>query len=146
MLCCGRVHARLPVARRPIRAAFPAWVAISDPPGRVRAPSCPAFPPPAPLPPPLRAAPQHIRAQAALFTAGVVLLSLVLYAPLLLPLVTTLKLNKATPAKRLMHRRARAAVAAYTKQALTDLQHDDDEMLRGVDWAQARAPRGLRDL
>jgi hypothetical protein len=76
----------------------------------------------------------------------VVLLSLVLYAPLLLPLVTTLKLNKATPAKRLMHRRARAAVAAYTKQALTDLQHDDDEMLRGVDWAQARAPRGLRDL
>jgi hypothetical protein len=35
-------------------------------------------------------------------------------------------------------RRARGAVAAYTRQALRDLQADDDEMLRGVDWAQAR--------
>jgi len=33
-------------------------------------------------------------------------------------------------------RRARAAVAAFTKQALVDLQQDDDEMLRGVDWGQ----------
>jgi hypothetical protein len=35
-------------------------------------------------------------------------------------------------------RRARTAVAAFTKQALVDLQNDDDEMLRGVDWSQAR--------
>jgi hypothetical protein len=151
-----------------------------------------------------------------LWTAGIVLFSLVVNAPLLGPLMTALHLNKSTPAKRHMHkwatctrlhlfyvqrdarlaatpgslqqatklcsrpsfacpctlnvvdmgtrswastyahertpmqappytqtcahRRARAAVAAYTRQALVDLQQDDDEMLRGVDWTQV----GLR--
>jgi hypothetical protein len=39
-----------------------------------------------------------------LWTAGVVLVSLVAYAPLLIPLMRALGLNKATPAKRLLHK------------------------------------------
>jgi hypothetical protein len=48
--------------------------------------------------------PQHVRAQMVLWTAGVVLVSLVVYAPLLIPLMRALALNKATPAKKLMHK------------------------------------------
>ncbi|KAI8463489.1 MAG: Sodium/hydrogen exchanger family-domain-containing protein [Monoraphidium minutum] len=80
----------------------------------------------------------RVRASMVLWTAGIVLVSLVVNGPLLVPLMTALRLNKSTPAKRHMHKRARAAVDAYTRQALLDLQRDDDEMLRGVDWLQAR--------
>ena len=47
---------------------------------------------------------QHVRAQAALYTAGIVLVSLVAFAPMLLPLMQVLGLNKSTPAKRHMHK------------------------------------------
>jgi hypothetical protein len=39
-----------------------------------------------------------------LWTAGVVLLSLVAVVPLLMPLMRALKLNRVTPAKRHMHK------------------------------------------
>jgi len=47
---------------------------------------------------------KRVRAQMVLWTAGVVLMSLVVYAPLLLPLMRALGLNKVTPAKRHMHK------------------------------------------
>lgn len=33
-----------------------------------------------------------------------------------------------------MKRRAKQLLCSYTAKALADLRHDEDEMLRGVDW------------
>lgn len=40
-------------------------------------------------------------------------------------------------------RRAQAALAQYTRRAIEELQADDDEMLRGVDWKEVAADADL---
>jgi len=40
-------------------------------------------------------------------------------------------------------RRAQAALDQYTRQTIADLQADDDEMLRGVDWKAVAAAANL---
>ena len=42
-----------------------------------------------------------------------------------------------------MRGKAARALLRYTRTAIADLQHDEDEMLRGVDWA---AVEGFTDL
>jgi NhaP-type Na+/H+ or K+/H+ antiporter len=58
-----------------------------------------ALAPPSPTPP----AAQNVRASMVVWTAGIVLTSLVVNAPLLGPLMHALGLNHSTPAKRHMH-------------------------------------------
>jgi len=42
-----------------------------------------------------------------------------------------------------VYRRAQAALEQYTRQTIADLQVDDDEMLRGVDWKSVTAAANI---
>ncbi len=69
--------------------------------------------------------------QIALWTAGVVTLTLLINAPLLPILIRWTGLAEVSPVKATMRARAARALVRYSKAAIHDLQHDEDEMLRG---------------
>ena len=69
--------------------------------------------------------------QIALWTAGVVVLTLIVNAPLLPILVDWTGLAEVSAVKARIRAKAVRALLRYTKAAIYDLQHDEDEMLRG---------------
>ncbi|KAK9819620.1 hypothetical protein WJX72_000338 [[Myrmecia] bisecta] len=81
-----------------------------------------------------------------LWTAGFVLLTLVINAPLL-PLVLRLTgLNKEPEAKKQMWLKASRAVVFHTTKTIERLRDEPDEMLRGVDWGAVERYVDLKEL
>jgi hypothetical protein len=70
-------------------------------------------------------------AQLALWTAGIVVCTLMVNAPLMPYLLRWTRLNAISDVKTRMRGKAARALLRYTKTAIDDLQHDEDEMLRG---------------
>ncbi|BDA42347.1 probable Na(+)/H(+) antiporter NhaH at N-terminal half [Coccomyxa sp. Obi] len=75
-----------------------------------------------------------IKAEIVLWTAGFVLLTLVINAPLLPLFLRVSGLANVGDAKMRMRRRAVRAMLSHTSHSIRDLRNDEDEMLRGVDW------------
>ncbi|KAJ9516981.1 hypothetical protein QJQ45_027366, partial [Haematococcus lacustris] len=73
-------------------------------------------------------------AQMGLWTAGFVVLTLVINGPLITPLMGWLKLNTTSKVKQQVQARARSALVRYTAGAIADLQAHAGDALRGVDW------------
>ncbi|GFH19666.1 Na_H_Exchanger domain-containing protein [Haematococcus lacustris] len=69
-----------------------------------------------------------------LWTAGFVVLTLVINGPLITPLMGWLKLNTTSKVKQQVQARARSALVRYTAGAIADLQAHAGDALRGVDW------------
>lgn len=69
--------------------------------------------------------------QIAQWTAGVVVLTLLINAPILPRLIQWTGLAEISRVKYDLRAKAVRAVLRYTKTAIHDLQHDEDEMLRG---------------
>lgn len=76
---------------------------------------------------------QEIKAEMAIWTAGFVILTLLVNAPLLTPLLGYLGLNEVSPVQQLMRRKTKQALLRYTATELKELQ-SSEEMLHGVDW------------
>eukprot|EP00879_Flechtneria_rotunda_P004544 GHRR01004799.1.p1 GENE.GHRR01004799.1~~GHRR01004799.1.p1 ORF type:complete len:1688 (+),score=648.93 GHRR01004799.1:153-5216(+) len=77
-----------------------------------------------------------VRAMMVFWTAGFVLLTLLINAPLL-PTVLRLTGLSVVPPKQITRRqRAVAALAEHTAVVLDQLRDAEDELLAGVDWAQ----------
>lgn len=74
--------------------------------------------------------------QLALWTAGIVVCTLLINAPLMPLILRLTRLNETSPVKVRMRGKAARALLRYTGTAIEDLQHDEDEMLRGklVTW------------
>ena len=70
-------------------------------------------------------------AQLALWTAGIVVCTLLVNAPLMPLILRWTRLNEISPVKLRMRGKAARALLRYTGTAIEDLQHDEDEMLRG---------------
>ena len=60
------------------------------------------------------------------------ILTLLINAPLMPLLLKWTRLNEVSRVKRRMRGKAARALLRYTRTALEDLQHDEDEMLRGT--------------
>ncbi|EIE21844.1 hypothetical protein COCSUDRAFT_56295 [Coccomyxa subellipsoidea C-169] len=75
-----------------------------------------------------------VTAELALWTAGIVVCTLVVNAPLMPLILRWTRLSDISPVKVRMRGKAARALLRYTRTAIEDLQHDEDEMLRGVDW------------
>lgn len=69
--------------------------------------------------------------QIALWTAGVVVLTLLINAPIIPYLIQWTGLSEISSLKTEIRAKAARALLKYTKTAIHDLQHDEDEMLRG---------------
>lgn len=69
--------------------------------------------------------------QLALWTAGIVVCTLMVNAPLMPALLRWTRLNAISVVKTRMRGKAARALLRYTNTAIDDLQHDEDEMLRG---------------
>ncbi|CAL5219904.1 g1831 [Coccomyxa viridis] len=76
----------------------------------------------------------RIKAEIVMWTAGFVLLTLIVNAPLLPWVLRITGLSKVPDTKMRMRRRAVRALMSHTQNAIRDLRNDEDEMLRGVDW------------
>lgn len=89
---------------------------------------------PPPLLPPLlhHHTAQTVKAQVVLFAAMLVLLTLVVQAPLLGPVIRALKLTVAGPERLDVRRRAVAKLSKATQRAMQQLRDDEDEMLQGA--------------
>eukprot|EP01025_Chloroclados_australasicus_P022893 TRINITY_DN23409_c1_g1_i7.p1 TRINITY_DN23409_c1_g1~~TRINITY_DN23409_c1_g1_i7.p1 ORF type:complete len:1503 (-),score=153.99 TRINITY_DN23409_c1_g1_i7:350-4858(-) len=75
-----------------------------------------------------------IKAALALWTAGVAFLTLVINAPLISTMLHVTGLDQIELVKVRMRRRAKKALQEYTKVVLKDLQSDEEEIMRGVNW------------
>ena len=80
-----------------------------------------------------------IIAQMLAWTSAFVLFTLCINAPTLPAALNICGLLKVPPAKERLRKRARKSLVRHTEQAIEDLRHDDDEMLRGVDWTLVKA-------
>lgn len=69
--------------------------------------------------------------QITLWTAGIVLLTLLLNAPLIRPCLSWLGLDHVPSTQANIRGKAIQALLAYAQRAIHDLQRDDHEMLRG---------------
>lgn len=69
--------------------------------------------------------------QIALWTSGIVLLTLLINAPFIPKLLEWTGLVKLSPTKAKMHAKAVRAFIRHTKTLIQDLQNNDDELLRG---------------
>ncbi|GIL45384.1 hypothetical protein Vafri_2634, partial [Volvox africanus] len=93
---------------------------------------------------------KEVTAQMVVWTSGFVLMSLVVNAPLLTPLMTLLRLNTTSPIKQMVRARAKAALRRFTANALNEMRAAAEladgtdgsggldmslMLLRGVDWA-----------
>ena len=67
-----------------------------------------------------------------LWTAGVVVLTLVCNAPLIPPLLAYTGLTDVPPVKMRMRSKAARSLLRFTQHALQDLRQEEDEMLRGM--------------
>ena len=69
--------------------------------------------------------------QIALWTAGVVVFTLLINAPIMPKLIQWTGLSEVSQIKADIRAKAARSLLRYTKTAIHDLQHDEDEMLRG---------------
>ncbi len=74
---------------------------------------------------------RSILVQLAQWTAGIVVLTLLINAPLMPALLRWTGLADVSPVKARMRAKAERALLRYTETAIHDLQADEDEMLRG---------------
>ena len=65
------------------------------------------------------------------WTAGVVVLTLLINAPLIPLVLKWTGLSQVSPVKAKIRAKAARAFARYTQNAIKELQNDEDEMLRG---------------
>lgn len=75
-----------------------------------------------------------ITAQIVTWTSSFVLLTLLVNATSLPKLLEKTGLLEIAPAKKHMMRKAKKALRKKTREIIIDLQNDEDELLRGVDW------------
>ncbi|KAK9835845.1 hypothetical protein WJX74_009233 [Apatococcus lobatus] len=88
-----------------------------------------------------------VTAQIALWTSGIVLLTLLFNAPFIPKLLDWTGLVQLSPIKAKMHAKAVRAFIRHTKTLIQDLQNNEDELFRGVDWvAVARYVDFRKDL
>ncbi|KAK9831565.1 hypothetical protein WJX74_000240 [Apatococcus lobatus] len=83
--------------------------------------------------------------QITLWTAGIVLLTLLLNAPLIRPCLSWLGLDHVPSTQANIRGKAIQALLAYSERAIHDLQRDDHEMLRGVDWSNVSSNVDCRE-
>ncbi len=69
--------------------------------------------------------------QIGLWTAGIVLLTLLINAPLIRPCLSWLGLDHVPSTQANIRAKAIQALLTYSDRAIHDLQRDDHEMLRG---------------
>ena len=69
--------------------------------------------------------------QLVLWTSGVVVLTLLVNAPLIPPLLTRTGLTDVPSVKLRMRSKAARALLRFAQNAISDLQQEQDEMLRG---------------
>ena len=67
----------------------------------------------------------------SLWTAGIVVMTLLVNAPLIPLLLKWTGLSQVTPVKAKIRAKAARAFSRYTDNAVEDLKNDEDEMLRG---------------
>ncbi|DBA77107.1 hypothetical protein WJX77_005031 [Trebouxia sp. C0004] len=73
-------------------------------------------------------------AQMSMWTAGIVVMTLLVNAPLIPLLLKWTGLSQVSPVKAKIRAKAARAFTRYTQNAVKELKNDEDEMLRGVDW------------
>jgi hypothetical protein len=108
-----------------------------------RGPALPRLPPHPPsttsLAPPYNPAQsaesQVVKSQVVFWTAGFVMLTLLINAPLLPWVLRVTGLSAIPPKQLARRRRAVEALAEHTRAAVEQLRGEEDEMLTGVDWA-----------
>ena len=76
----------------------------------------------------------------SLWTAGVVVLTLLVNAPLIPLLLKWTGLTEVSPVKAKIRAKAARAFTRYTQNAVTELRNDEDEMLRGKVHENKRCP------
>ncbi len=82
--------------------------------------------------------------RAAVIALGVVALSLGLNSLVLMPLALRKSgLMDVSEPKAAALRRARRVLSSRTREALTDLKHDECELMRGVDWTVVKSLAGI---
>eukprot|EP00884_Botryococcus_braunii_P005640 jgi/Botrbrau1/15077/Bobra.0286s0006.2 len=79
-----------------------------------------------------------VTAQIALWTAGVVLCTLLINAPLLPKLLKWTGLLAPAGTQQVVRGKLVRALLRHTKAVISDLQTDDDEFLSGADWEAVR--------
>lgn len=79
-----------------------------------------------------------VTAQMVLWSAGFVLMTLLINAPLMPWFMAITGLTKVSDASNIVRSKAKRALLRFTDTAIQDLRNDEDEMLRGVDWNQVR--------
>jgi hypothetical protein len=70
--------------------------------------------------------------QLAQWTAGMVVLTLLINAPLMPSLLRWTGLAGVSPVKQRMRAKAQRVLLRYTDTAIRELQQDEDELLRGT--------------
>ena len=83
------------------------------------------------LPAPPRFAAEFVNSEITLWTASFVLLTLLINAPTLAPLVRLLRLDHAARRRRGARARAKRSLARFTAAALEGLQQQEKELLAG---------------
>ena len=81
---------------------------------------------------------ERITAQIVAWTSSIVLMTLVMNAPTLPLVLKRCGLLEIPAPKAALFRRARKALVRRTHEAIEELKHDEDELLRGVDWAAVK--------
>ena len=69
--------------------------------------------------------------QISMWTAGIVVLTLLVNAPLIPMLLKWTGLSQVSPVKAKIRAKAARAFSRYTENAVDELKNDEDEMLRG---------------
>ena len=73
-----------------------------------------------------------LRAQLAMLTSGVVVLTLLINAPLLPLVLHWTGLARISPVKARLRAKAVRSLRRFTEHAIVDLEHDTGEMMRGA--------------
>ena len=77
---------------------------------------------------------KHIKTEMATWVSGFVLLTLLLNAPLIPRVLKWTGLNTESRVRLRLREKAKRSILRYTKEAVSELKDDGDEMLRGADW------------
>ncbi|KAG2448639.1 hypothetical protein HYH02_006526 [Chlamydomonas schloesseri] len=83
---------------------------------------------------------RRVKAEIAIFTAGYVVMTLLINAPLAAPALTLLGLDKVRQEQLAMRGEVKNLFRKFTSTAIEDLEvnQDEDELLQGLDWAMLK--------
>ncbi|GIM04957.1 hypothetical protein Vretimale_9399, partial [Volvox reticuliferus] len=83
---------------------------------------------------------RRVKAEIAIYTAGYVIMTLLINAPICGPLLTLLGLDKIRQEQLAMRGEVKNLFRKFTMTAIEDLAagQDDDELLQGLDWAMLK--------